>query len=270
MKESPKPSASPSGWRLLLGRALAVTSGEVDVDRFDNDAMAVERQAEESRAKGGIFAAVRAANLEQLNALLDARSEGASSSLCGIRGAVGEGLLHLCYLYNTPEHKRMARALLLRDPKLISSIYEGPTYYGENVLHMAVANKDEEEVRFLTKQCPSLIRGQAEGSFFQLGGSAYMGGLPLSFAVVANQAALVRYLVEECGADLSARDRYGNTPARESLRHPQHCCSRLRNQLIILQLCPSVDGTPCTHPIRRCLRHSQPTRNVRPADGIVG
>ena len=182
-----------------------------------DSSFAVEAQAEASHAHacGNVWSALRSANLPALQALL-----GAHPHLIDSRGAVGETLLHACYLYNTPPHKAIARVLLGMKPSLIRCVYEGPPYYGENVLHMAVANSDEAEVQFLTGKCRELLSGRASGTFFaRHGGSAYMGEFPLSFAAVSNQAGLVRYLVEECGADLSARDSLGNTVAHMCVFH---------------------------------------------------
>ena len=46
------------------------------------------------------------------------------------RGAVGETILHLCYLNNTEVHKEIAKLLLKFFPSLVFDIYEGDDYYG--------------------------------------------------------------------------------------------------------------------------------------------
>lgn len=46
------------------------------------------------------------------------------------RGAVGETVLHLCYLNNTPIHLEIAKVLLDLYPKLALDIYEAEEYYG--------------------------------------------------------------------------------------------------------------------------------------------
>ena len=51
------------------------------------------------------------------------------------RGAVGETVLHLCYLNNTPIHIEIAKVLLDLYPKLSLDIYEAEEYYGESFLH---------------------------------------------------------------------------------------------------------------------------------------
>ena len=209
MDKKPRSIRVSFSFASLVGRVAALTPA---ADDASDGGQAVERQAEEAHGRANVWALVREAQLDALMKMLDA-----TPALLASRGAVGETLLHLCYLYNSPAHKAVAHALLERDPGLISTVYEGPTYHGENCLHMAVANSDEDEVRFLARRCPALLLGQADGTFFSRdrhdGVAAYMGGTPLSFAVVSNQPAIVRFLVEECGAELSARDEYGNTPA---------------------------------------------------------
>ena len=177
---------------------------------------AVEAQAEAAHAFGGsnIFAALRAANLDAVTCLLNKQPD-----LIDSRGPVGETLLHLAYLHNTPKHKEIARLLLHRKPSLISATYTGVPYFGENLLHMAIANGDEAAVRFLMGRCRALLFGRATGSFFRPDGPAYMGEFPLSFAAVTNQPALVRYLVEECDALIDARDTHGNTVAHLCVIH---------------------------------------------------
>lgn len=92
-------------------------------------------------------------------------------------------------------------------------VYEHPKYDGENVLHMCVAQRDEEEARFICQLRPQLIHGKATGSFFLLGDNAYYGSSPLCFAVSTNQPSLVRFLVCEMGASIWQQDIYGNTAA---------------------------------------------------------
>lgn len=81
-------------------------------------------------------------------------------NLINARGAVGETLLHLCFLYNKPVHLTIARNILQRFPQAINAVYEGEDYAGtryllrddsgpgltltagENCLHIAIVNKD--------------------------------------------------------------------------------------------------------------------------------
>ena len=50
------------------------------------------------------------------------------------RGAVGETILHLCYLNNTETHIQIARHLLKVFPTMVYDIYEGADYYGKQDL----------------------------------------------------------------------------------------------------------------------------------------
>lgn len=175
---------------------------------------AVEKQAEIAHSVGGLWAAVKTADIAAVKRLAQ---EDASVLLS--RGAVGETPLHLCFLYNTAAHKALARTLLELAPALIDTVYEEPMYHGENVLHMAIANNDEESARFLHGLCPRLVHGRADGSFFARGSTTYYGELPLSFAAVTNQANLVLFLVQECGASIADTDAHGNTAAHLCVIH---------------------------------------------------
>ena len=103
-----------------------------------------------------VWAAVRAADWEKLERLLDADPQAVKS-----RGAVGETLLHMCYLLHSPERTEIAHRLLARAPALVRTVYEGAVYRGENALHMAIANSDLPEARFLFRRCRRLLYGLA-------------------------------------------------------------------------------------------------------------
>ena len=67
-----------------------------------------------------------------------------------MRGAVGETVLHMCFLCATAAHKTLATYLVDEFGKeLIDAEYHGPEYHGEVALHIALVNKDVEAVRFL-------------------------------------------------------------------------------------------------------------------------
>ena len=116
-----------------------------------------------------------------------------------------------------------------------ASIYEG-----ENLLHIAVAHKDEEMVRFLLTlfgpaERATLLQARATGTFFRpsdeewANASAatlvrtperlYFGEYPLAFAVCTNQPRLVRVLVSEFGAPLDVADSLGNTLLHMAVMH---------------------------------------------------
>ncbi|KAK2702668.1 hypothetical protein QYM36_018728 [Artemia franciscana] len=65
------------------------------------------------------------------------------------RGAVGETILHLCFLNPSSILAELAKRLLRIYPKLINDYYISEDYYGENVLHMAIVNEDPATVKFL-------------------------------------------------------------------------------------------------------------------------
>ncbi|XP_055955897.1 transient receptor potential cation channel subfamily V member 6 [Patella vulgata] len=122
------------------------------------------------------------------------------------RGTVGETILHLCFLNPTQTHRELAKRLMDIYPNLVKDIYNGDEYYGENVLHMAIANEDSEMVKFVLDKGAD-CRARACGRFFfpedqkksltddppnewvkvstktDYKGNAYFGEYPLSFAV---------------------------------------------------------------------------------------
>lgn len=121
--------------------------------------------------------------------------------------------------------------------------YSGKEYLGENCLHIAIVNGDLESVRMLLERSQALAdasRGTAAGSapnpllasravgsffsaarFLESGQGCYYGELPLLFAACTNQPELVRYLVQEWGADLDCTDSHGNTALHFMVLHDQ-------------------------------------------------
>jgi len=87
----------------------------------EDQSKAVEEQAEMSLAdaSANVWAAVRVADMASLERLLEADPASIFS-----RGAVGETLLHMCYLFNSPHHIAIAHILLRKAPSLVDSVYE--------------------------------------------------------------------------------------------------------------------------------------------------
>ncbi|KAH7701805.1 Protein OCR-4 [Aphelenchoides avenae] len=82
------------------------------------------------------------------------------------RGAVGETLLHVCFLCGlTPHMKLLAQRLIYIFPKIINDFYICEEYYGETALHMGIVNEDPEIVRFLLK-CGAAMDVRCTGKFF--------------------------------------------------------------------------------------------------------
>jgi len=85
------------------------------------------------------------------------------------RGFLGETVLHLCLLNNTQVHNYLAKVLIRTYPNLLLDIYLSDEYYGENALHMAVANEDFEMVKFILKIGKEIdldLEERCYGSFF--------------------------------------------------------------------------------------------------------
>ena len=64
------------------------------------------------------------------------------------RGAVGETLLHVCFLSGLPDHmKLLAQRMIFSFPKIINDFYICDEYYGETALHMGIVSENAEMVR---------------------------------------------------------------------------------------------------------------------------
>ncbi|CAD5222224.1 unnamed protein product [Bursaphelenchus xylophilus] len=150
------------------------------------------------------------------------------------RGAVGETLLHVCFLSGLPDNmKLLAHRLIALFPNIINDFYLCDEYYGETALHMGIVNEDAEIVRFLLKNGASLdVR--CTGNFFtcddqkssrvdsansehaMLGkntyylGHLYWGEYPLAFAACLTQTDCFRLLCGY-GANPNWQDTNGNT-----------------------------------------------------------
>lgn len=149
------------------------------------------------------------------------------------RAAVGETILHLCFLNATRVHYDLAKMIIKRYPNLVNDIYIGDEYYGESALHMAIVNENQEMVHFLCKHgadiheraygaffCPEDQRQSRKDSTSQEGiilsnetnyeSNTYWGEYPLSFAAGLGLEDMVRYLLAR-GACPNKQDTNGNT-----------------------------------------------------------
>eukprot|EP00873_Tetraselmis_striata_P004274 jgi/Tetstr1/424538/TSEL_015066.t1 len=131
-------------------------------------------------------------------------------------GPVGDNILHLCYLL---KKYKLGRYLVeVFGPRLVNMPYQlrkkdgdDPTIYeGEVVLHIAIVNKNKEEVKFLLEQGSAQVGIRAWGSFFSQTGPCYYGEYPLSFAVCMETPDIIQLLIDK-GAEVDAQDSCGNT-----------------------------------------------------------
>lgn len=164
----------------------------------------VELQTVLAHDENSIWHAVKTGNLVSIRNLISR-----NPLLLEERGPVGETILHLAFLYNSPQHLEIAKFLISEYPKCLGAVYEGQEYYGENVLHIAIMNKNTKMVNALVKSAPSLIHGAATGNFFKEGKPCYYGEFPLHFCICTNQQNLASILLEN-GADINTVDSLGN------------------------------------------------------------
>jgi hypothetical protein len=113
-------------------------------------------------------------------------------------------------LLNSESRTSLCQELILMYPGLISDVYTEEPYTGENLLHIAIVNRNYEMVQWLVNKDPELLNGRATGAFFGASGKAYFGEFALSFAACTNQSHMVKFLFDK-GADIYATDTNGNT-----------------------------------------------------------
>jgi hypothetical protein len=125
-------------------------------------------------------------------------------SSCNVyaRGPVGENVLHVAMLLNTPSTLAIARYLVkLYGRALVNAPFQERrhpgdppgAYEGETALHVAVVNRDLDMVRFLVQNGAD-VRARAWGPFFGPGGPMHYGEFPLSIAACTGQRDVVAYL----------------------------------------------------------------------------
>lgn len=129
-------------------------------------------------------------------------------------------------------------------------------YHGENLLHIAIVNRNFEMCKWLIEREPKLLEGKATGSFFQRTGLFYFGEYPLGFAVCSNQAFIVELMLD-AGANLIAQDSNGNTVF--------HLCvwwkrkemyAFLEDQCKKRNLCPDEDPTKIQNTLEEACEHA--------------
>jgi transient receptor potential cation channel subfamily V protein 6 len=127
-------------------------------------------------------------------------------------------LLYLALLKSS-DHIAIAKEILEREESQdrITDQYDVEPYIGENILHIAIVNKDVAFAQTLLEKNKDILKHRATGSFFKSGGSCPWGELPLSFAAASCGAKMIDLLLEH-GADIEARDKEGNTAMHIAVR----------------------------------------------------
>ena len=135
------------------------------------------------------------------------------------RGSVGETVLHLAFLVNTPACRRLVRFLvpLLANEKTtdlfghkvgaLDATYLGQPYFGEVAAHFAIVHEDLPMLKLLVAHGAS-VTARASGDFFYSSPLVYFGGTLLGFAACLDNKPIVEYLLtnERARANPNGRD----------------------------------------------------------------
>jgi hypothetical protein len=135
------------------------------------------------------------------------------------RGSVGETVLHLAFLVNTPACRRLVRFLVpfLANEKTsdlfghkvgtLDATYLGQPYFGEVAAHFAIVHEDLPMLKLLVAHGAS-VTARASGDFFYSSHLVYFGGTLLGFAACLDNKPIVEYLLtnERARANPNGRD----------------------------------------------------------------
>ncbi|WIA39861.1 hypothetical protein OEZ86_013308 [Tetradesmus obliquus] len=198
-------------------------AGGHGVPRVMASAPSVVQQARLMDAAGTAWHAVKCGNLEMITKLFPVP--------CNVyaRGPVGENVMHVAMLLNTPSTLAITRYLVkLYGRQLVNcpiqerkQQHDPPgTYEGQTALHIAIVNRDFDMVKFLVQNGAD-IRARAWGTFFRQGGPMYYGEYALSFAACSGQKDIVAYLRRHGAQVNSDCDEFGNTALHMCVIHDQ-------------------------------------------------
>ncbi|CAF1310734.1 unnamed protein product [Rotaria sp. Silwood1] len=180
-------------------------------DDATSDDAEVEQQTELMHEDNTIWRAVYDADKIAIDHLIDADPD-----LINTRGAVGECPIHVLFLRETDAHFAIARDLILRFPTIVTQTYYNSKYHGENILHIAIVQRNPAMVEWLLSNDrlepyrQQLLTARTTGSFFKIGEMSYYGEVPLGFACCTNQWDIVEILLKY-GADMDVTDSNNNT-----------------------------------------------------------
>eukprot|EP00879_Flechtneria_rotunda_P024448 GHRR01025918.1.p1 GENE.GHRR01025918.1~~GHRR01025918.1.p1 ORF type:complete len:377 (+),score=86.35 GHRR01025918.1:244-1374(+) len=186
-------------------------------------APSVVQQARLMDVAGTAWHAVKCGNLEMITKLFPNQSN------VYARGPVGENVMHVAMLLNTPSTLAITRYLVkLYGSQLVNCpiqernhLNDPPgTYEGQTALHIAIVNRDFDMVKFLVQHGAN-IRARAWGTFFRHDGPMYYGEYPLSFAACTGQKDVVAYLKRHGAQVNTDRDVFGNTALHMCVIHNQ-------------------------------------------------
>ncbi|KDO28534.1 hypothetical protein SPRG_06392 [Saprolegnia parasitica CBS 223.65] len=174
-----------------------------------------------------IFAAVKSNNISRALAQLRACPDDYHR-----RDTVGATPLHIAFLY---QHVELGQTLVLADLPRATAVYEGSSvndpspYQGENILHIAIVQRNLALIKWLATTVPDLLDAETTGDFFAPSKPCYFGGTPLLFALASRQLVAATCILEVAHAQpqdskahkttIFMADSYGNNALHLAVVH---------------------------------------------------
>jgi hypothetical protein len=197
----------------------------------------------------GIFKAVKENDLSRALELV--HTDG--GTCLGLRDSVGATPIHVAFLYG---HYELGKTLVLERKDLAALTYStlttiGPRtelspYEGENVLHIAIVQRDRRLAKWLLDRVPELIKAETVGNFFRPGKPCYFGGTPLLFALASNQIDIALDILE-------AAESLSKLPKLKAQRTVAVRQLRQQQRALFQQLDPSAFAQAATRNVKKIL-----------------
>ncbi|CAF2163660.1 unnamed protein product [Rotaria magnacalcarata] len=129
----------------------------------------IELQTELMHKSDTIWTAMPKADKEAIEQIINT-----DPNVINVRGPVGECPIHMRFSHATEFYMDIARHLITRFPHIVTEIYNQPRYYGENILHMVIINRNAMMVKWLLTDTniqpyrQELLAASATGHFFPM------------------------------------------------------------------------------------------------------
>ena len=200
---------------------------DFETRQFRVGRMLVEMQTKDHQEDNAFNYVANGLPLKLDEAINKCRNNDECLDLLTNRDGAGATIIHIAYLYKNYDIgknllKRFPELSVLRYSRVDNVPNELMPYLGENILHMAIASRNYEEVKWLldfhlanNRQdlLLEMLSARCFGHFFQpdfkrIG--VYFGELPVHFAVCSNDLDIVDLFVEVDPDSIFFQDSHGN------------------------------------------------------------